>query len=139
MGYEKKDIAITQLKKAIQLFQEKEYICAVTLAGAAEEILGKIAKKRSTTKALEGELHFWNQLSDIVGKSKPDKKKVIEVLNRTRNELKHNDLGENIIIEADLEIEAQCLIDRAIRNYWLAYDTPLREQIIDSYVQIYWN
>jgi hypothetical protein len=138
-GYEKRDIAIAQLRKAIQLFNAKEYVCAVTLAGAAEEILGKIAKKRGGTTALEGETHFWNQLAEIVNKPKPERKKVIDVLNRARNELKHNDSGKNIFYEADFEFEAQCLIDRAIRNYWLAYDTPLRDRIVDNYVRFHWN
>jgi len=138
-GYEKRDIAIVQLRKAIQLYNSKEYICAVTLAGAAEEIFGKIANKRCGTTALEGEANFWNQLSEIVNKPKPDRKKVINVLNRTRNELKHNDSGENIFFEADFELEAECLIDRAIRNYWLAYDTPLPDRIVHNYVRTHWN
>ena len=138
-GLEKKDIAITQLRKAIQLFNAKDFICAATLAGAAEEILGKIAKKRSGTSALEGESHFWDQLATVVNKPMPDRKKVIAVLNRTRNELKHNDSGENLFFETDFEFEAQCLIDRAIKNFWLAYDSPLLDRIIDRYVRFYWN
>jgi hypothetical protein len=138
-GYEKKDIAIAQLRKAIQLFNTKEYICAVTLAGAAEEILGKIAKKRCGTTVLEEESCFWDQLAEIVNRPKPNRKKVIALLNRTRNELKHNNSGENIFFEANLEFEAQCLIDRAIRNYWLAYDTPFRDRIIDNYVRYHWS
>lgn len=138
-GYEKKDIAIAQLRKAIQLFNANEYICAVTLAGAAEEILGKIAKKRCGTTVLEGESYFWDQLAEIVNRPKPDRKKVIAVLNRTRNELKHNNSGENIFFEADFEFEAQCLIDRAIRNFWLAYDTALRDRIVDNYVRYHWS
>lgn len=139
IGLEKKDIAIFQLRKAIQLFNTKDFICAVTLAGAAEEFLGKIAKKRSGTTALEAESHFWDQLAAIINKSKPNRKKVIAVLNRTRNELKHNDTGENLYLESDFEFEAQCIIDRAIRNYWIAHDRPIRDRIINRYVRFHWN
>ena len=127
------------MRKAIQLFNANDFICAATLAGAAEEILGRIAKKRSGITALEGETLFGDQFATVVNKPKPDHKKVVAALNRTRNELKHNDLGENLYVESDFEFEAKSLIDRAIRNYWLAYDRPLRDRIIDRYVRFYWT
>ena len=40
----KKDLAMHQLEKAIEHFHKNDLICAATLAGAAEEVLGKIVK-----------------------------------------------------------------------------------------------
>jgi hypothetical protein len=72
----------------VQLFNQGDFVCATTLAGAAEEILGRMAQKRAGTTALDGHAHFWSQLADIVGKPPPEKKKVVTVHNRIRNELK---------------------------------------------------
>lgn len=138
-GFEKRDLATRQLRRAIQLFNQADFICAATLAGAAEEILGRIAQKRSGTTALDGHAHFWSQVAPMCGKPVPEKKKVVAVHNRVRNQLKHNDSGDNEWVTADFEFEAQDLIDRAIRNYWLAYDTPPKDRIINSYVQFHWT
>jgi hypothetical protein len=41
------DIALIQLRTAVQLYNKGNYISSITLAGASEEILGQIAKKTS--------------------------------------------------------------------------------------------
>jgi hypothetical protein len=138
-GLEKRDLAIRQLRRAVQLFNQGDFVCAATLAGAAEEILGRIAQKRTGATALDGHAHFWSQLAGIVGKSPPDRKKVVEANNRLRNQLKHNDSGDNEWVSADFEFEAQDLIDRAIRNYWLAYDIPPADRVINHYVDFHWT
>jgi len=138
-GFEKRDLALRQLRRAVQLFNKGDFVCATTLAGAAEEILGPIAKKRVGTTTLEGRARFWSQMATVFGKSPPEMKKVVSSYNRVRNQLKHNDSGDNEWVTADFEFEAQDLIDRAIRNYWLAYDTPPTDRIIKNYVEFYWN
>jgi hypothetical protein len=138
-GFEKRDLAIKQLRRAVQLFNQGDFVCAATLAGAAEEVLGRIARKRTGKTALDGDAHFWSQLAGIVGKPPPDRKKVVEAHNRLRNQLKHNDSGDNDWVTADFEFESQGLIDRAIRNYWLAYDTPPADRIINHYVNFHWT
>ena len=35
----KSEIALIQLRKAIQLYNREEYVCSLTLAGAANELL----------------------------------------------------------------------------------------------------
>jgi hypothetical protein len=137
-GFEKRDLALRQLRRAVQLFNQGDFVCATTLAGAAEEILGRIAEKRAGTNALDGRAHFWSQLADVVGKTPPDRKKVMEAHNRLRNQLKHNDSDDNEWVTADFEFEAQDLIDRAIRNYWLAYNTPPADRIINHYINSHW-
>src|SRR5260370_24755805 len=94
-GFEKRDLALRQLRRAVQVCNQGDFVCATTLAGAAEEILGRIAEKRAGTNALDGHAHFWSQLADMVGKTPPDRKKVMEAHNRLRNQLKHNDSGDN--------------------------------------------
>jgi len=74
-GFEKRDIALRQLRRAVQLFNKGDFVCAATLAGAAEEVLGRIARKRTGTNALDGHVHFWSQMADMFGKTPPDRKK----------------------------------------------------------------
>jgi hypothetical protein len=138
-GLEKRDLALRQLRRAVQLFNQGDFVCAATLAGAAEEILGRIAKRRTGSNALDGHAHFWSQIAGIFGKPPPERKRVVESHNRIRNELKHNDSGDNEWMTADFQFEAQHLIDRAIRNYWLAYDTAPADRIINNYVEFHWT
>jgi len=73
-GFEKRDIALRQLRRAVQLFNKGDFVCATTLAGAAEEVLGRIARTRARTNALDGHAHFWSQVADMFGKTPPQKK-----------------------------------------------------------------
>ena len=47
------DIATCQVERAVTLYLDSaDYISAITLAGAAEEILGKMAKKSKKDKRI---------------------------------------------------------------------------------------
>ena len=135
----KSQIAVIQLRRAIQLFNSADYISAITLAGAANEILGQFALKKQGYNTLDGDKKFWDDIAQIVGKNKPSKDKIKQVNNRTRNNLKHHDDSDDNFVEADFEFEAQVQIDSAIRNYWIAFDLPLRDRIVDRYVKWYWT
>jgi hypothetical protein len=97
---EKRDIALAEIRRAIQLFRKADYVCAATLAGAAEEILGRIAKKRAGHNALDGKEAFAEGMAELFSVPTPDKAKVRAVMNRVRNECKHNDSGDNEWVEA---------------------------------------
>ena len=107
-------IALIQLETAIKLFlSEQNYLCAITLAGAAEEIFGKYSKNLTNEniygllcKGMEKGLNYQFKKDEIGRK----------FLNFHRNELKHFDIPENEEIEIDLENEAIYLIFRAIHN-----------------------
>ncbi|MBK8552089.1 MAG: hypothetical protein IPL53_13925, partial [Ignavibacteria bacterium] len=62
----KKDIAIKQIKAAARHYIKGDYICSITLSGAAEEILGRIAKKRTKTNQLEGEVIYLRDIYDYL-------------------------------------------------------------------------
>ncbi len=59
-------------------------------------------------------------------------------MNRVRNECKHNDAGENDYVQADFQVEAQCLIDRAISNWLIAYGGFPKDRVIARYDTDYW-
>lgn len=101
---------------AIRLWHSGDYISAITLAGAAEEILGK------RLRMLGREPSFDNLKGAIIALSREfgdcdtkTEKRVADLLNQTRNELKHY-AGEEEL-EFDLRGDSVELLERAITNY----------------------
>lgn len=119
---EKKDIAVIQLKAAARHYEKGDYICSITLSGAAEEILGQLAKKRTKTNELEKEVIYLQSFYDYFSIQKPNNKDLKSKINKVKNNLKHNNSGENEWVNADFEYEAAILFVRAIRNYFNCYD-----------------
>lgn len=109
----KSDIAIVQLNDAMNLFVDGNFISAITLAGAAEEILGKLLEGKDVL-SISAEL-FLTFKSDLnldleVGFSR---KMLSDNLNFLRNELKHR--GEDVL-EVNFCDEAFWMINRALFN-----------------------
>ena len=107
------EIAKRQLETAIELyFAQKDTGSVIQLAGASEEILGKIAQ-RSGKKAMID--HLVDLDKRVTGTGR-EFKIVNQEVNGTRNALKHaNDPFEN-----EVEIEsgyAESMLIRAIANY----------------------
>lgn len=105
------DAACDQLDWAIRLLIEHNaFVPAITLAGAAEEMLGKAVGDKSA----------FNQLIDSLPKKYGIPKKVVsqQHLNKARNWLKHWDkeTGEPEYEDFELEAEAVQHIVRAIAN-----------------------
>lgn len=119
---EKKDISVIQLKVGAKLYNSGNYITSITLCGAAEEILGKIAKHRTGQNQLENEVDYLRDIYEYFTGSSPSNKELIQKINRTKNKLKHNDSGINEWVEADFENEAALLFVKATKNYFLCYN-----------------
>jgi hypothetical protein len=108
--------AQVQLDRAIALFlDDKDCYSAATLAGASEEIFGKLAERSgrghalgSTSSAIERTLS--EEEKQAIGKNG-----VITVLNGYRNWLKHYD-EENETLYIDAEFATFELIERAVEN-----------------------
>ena len=112
------DIAEQQLLHAIDLFcSGKQIISAITLAGAAEEILGKLVVSTGQTNSIESEVKDQCELFESYFGYAANVKEFRSQENYARNELKHNSTGNNV--ELDLEQEAVKLIERAINNFKL--------------------
>jgi hypothetical protein len=91
----KLQVAVHQLGVAIQLFLKEDYLSSLTLAGAAEEILGKLSERAGQPVAIEEIIRFhWNDTDPAL----PDnerRKILLGVLNKARNAVKHaNDPNE---------------------------------------------
>jgi hypothetical protein len=139
MEITKLQLAQIQLRRAIQLFNAGDFICAITLGGAANEILSVFAEKRQGHSTTDHDKWFWDGMAESLNKNKPSKGKIVQVNNRIKNSLKHHNTKENTIIEADFKFEAQEQIDKAIRNYWIALKEPPKDRIINNYVNWYWT
>jgi hypothetical protein len=86
-------VALIQLRGAVQLYNKANFITAITLAGAADELLGNISVKRTGRNSIEDEKVWIDQLADYLKKQHPALGKVVRSRNRIKNQLKHNDIG----------------------------------------------
>jgi hypothetical protein len=55
---------------------------------------------------------------------------LISNINKVKNELKHNDSGENEWVDADFEDEAATLFVKAVKNYIDSYREFPKDRII---------
>ena len=112
----KSELAYSQLNVAIEFYtSSKEYPAVVTLAGAAEEIYGKLVQQRGGKTALKGITERLCEMHRAAFNEEPNEKDYVNIRNRTRNELKH--IGTGGDFTADLEYEASELLERALHNY----------------------
>lgn len=104
------DAAVDQLDWSIRLFLDHQaYVPAITLAGAAEEIIGQTLKDQSVFELVKKKLSVDLNLPENVLSQ--------EHMNRTRNWLKHwTKMQDAETISVDLEGEAIQYIVRALVN-----------------------
>ena len=104
-----------QLLQALHLFElGKDYYSVITLAGAAEEIFGRLATRLGGKSALDGLKATVPMVADRMLGKKVTPKDVSIDANRARNWLKH---GEGRL-SFDAAFEAEDMLDRAIHNCW---------------------
>jgi len=131
LPYKKRDAAIQQLETAIRLYHESnDPFSVITLAGAAEEILGQLVKASGNTNSLEVLNSTALAIQRLEGEEKP--RDVIDRANYARNNLKHLALpDDNFSIDA--WEEATDMLTRATDNYWLLDDCP--SPTIENFLQ----
>lgn len=114
MKIKKIDVAVNHLRLAIDLFLNGgDRLCVVTLAGAAEEILGKYAERENITPMIEI-LNSALKQEIAPDTTYGDFKR--NILNNARNTIKHFSKTDDEIIEIDSETEALSMLIRAIAN-----------------------
>ncbi|HCT22904.1 MAG TPA: hypothetical protein DIW54_06040 [Chitinophagaceae bacterium] len=127
------DIALVQLRTAIQLYNKGNFICSLTLAGAAEEVLGQIAKKHAGQNALIDQKVWADQVADSFKKARPSLSKVSVFRNKVKNEVKHNNSGYDSVEEYDFKFEAEEFILALIRNYELINGHMPNDRIVKAF------
>ena len=117
----KRRIALIQLEQSLNLLEAGDPVSALTLAGAAEEILGRMASRKGHEPRVEYNADWLGSFYDWAKKTRPSKKQLIAILNTTRNHLKHQNNGRNIRVEANFQFEAEEMILRCIFNHFKAF------------------
>jgi hypothetical protein len=104
----KKQAAIRQIHAAIFHFRRKQYECAVTLAGAAEDLLGDTEPD-----------HLWKVLMQRKPQDRSEREWAA-MFNETRNWLKHptDNLGSERYID---EFETVIMLIRAVSKFTARY------------------
>lgn len=132
--YTKREIADAQLARALALFIDNDdYLCAITLAGAADEIYGNLYRaivaqdaaanlnrqedKPDPRAAIDYEVEALQAIGAHFG-DEIDQKSAIGALNNARNAMKHYTASGDPV-KLDAADEAAEIIDRAVRNVML--------------------
>lgn len=115
----KREIAQTQLREAIALFLDEKFLCAITLAGAAEEILARLLNAGGEQSVVEESVDAIQRLRETTGlaimESRP-KKEIFNLWNNARNTIKHHNEKSEESVTINLFDEAYWMIKRALGN-----------------------
>ena len=131
----KQEVAIHQLDRAIDLFtQEQDIICATTLAGASEEIFGKLLEEIGGQSWLKEHIDLCLDLLGHAGHPEIKEKDIANERNQLRNNLKHLCDGEDVLV---INFEAKEMIDRAINNMLKLGIPPSKK--IDVFISTFWK
>jgi hypothetical protein len=122
----KVDIAVIQFESAISAYKINAFIEAITLAGAAEELLGKLCKLKNKETAVTSFFNIAKLHEETI-----DEKKYTSYLNKHRNALKHFDEDKEFHIEVNLE-DAKAMLVRATINFVRLGLTPTK--LIDDFI-----
>jgi len=119
-------IAEHQLLAAIRLWQEQDFLSALTLAGAAEEILGKRLRKLGREPSFDQLKSIIVALARSEGETDPNLERTVgDLLNNTKNELKH--YSGDAALSFDLRADCHEILERAVANYEALTGTFLAE------------
>ena len=110
------------MEQSLNLLEQGDPISALTLAGAADEILGRMVARKGRMPRIESNAEFLGSIFEWAGRPRPGRSELIKIENRVRNELKHQDDGRNTAIEADFVFEAEEMLLRCLFNYYDAFE-----------------
>ena len=109
-----RDIAKEQLETALRLyFEQRDFYSVITLAGAAEEILGKMLNHTGEKNLLESLVTAALELSKLDGQE-VTAREIRDYANYARNRAKHFGIDME---DFDERAEVKDLLNRAISNY----------------------
>lgn len=110
-----------QLDSAIDLMVAEKYVSALTLAGAAEEIFGRLVEFHNGVPAIRARVAFRRSVYEKhpISITRTDKEHR-DSLNFPRNTIKHLNMtvpGNTCVNISNFRREVISMLDRAIRNY----------------------
>lgn len=128
------EVAVHQLDQAIRLFLEGDLLSSLTLAGAAEEILGKLCERACKPVSIEQIVAFHWDDTDPTLHDRERRKILLTVLNRARNAVKHANNPDEATFDLEPDFALQ-MIMRAMpmaRNLGLP---PSREAVMVRWIR----
>lgn len=132
--YDKLDIAIEHFNLALREYVRGENLFSVIhLAGAAEEMLGKIAELENRESAFVRSIKRFRSWFDIAGKDTPSNREINKFILHAKNSVKHLNGNEDRIVEFDLNREADELIRRAIENFNQIWGLEYSDELLEYY------
>jgi hypothetical protein len=122
--HQKLDLAVDQLNIALELFLSgRSYVAALTLAGAAEEILGQALSQRDQQNALQMKFDTTSVVYEELHRKPLAWKHFADGENYAKNGAKHMRSLSESTISVDLYEAALWMLVRACSNYG-ALDLP---------------
>jgi hypothetical protein len=116
--YNRIDLAAEQLDVALSLFLERQSLTsALTLAGAAEEVLGKALAYGGRHNSLDWKYEAVEPTYKMLHRRPLSKRDFITSENRARNAAKHMGCAGEPTVTVDLEDAAIWMIVRACDNF----------------------
>ena len=112
--YDKIDLATKQLDDAISLFLKRHFVSALTLAGAAEDILASALSHRGQQNSLDSKYEVLEPILTMQHQTKED---FIRDENRALIAVTHMESASDTSVTLDLEEAAYSTIVRACHNY----------------------
>jgi hypothetical protein len=127
--YSRQALAEHQLDRAIRLLlEERDAVCSLTLAGAAEEILGKIVEEGGGRSSLGSFIDVCLMMGRLSHGEDWKPGTFADMANHTRNALKHHGDGTEVAVTEDMACE---MLDRAVEN--LAMTGARQSEQVDRY------
>lgn len=113
------EIARLQIEEAITLFINKKFLCALTLAGAGEEISSRLMNSRGQRSSMEQSADAVIALKKSTGLAALEEvtdRSLYKGWNSARNAAKHHNDDEGETVVLNLFDEAYWMIRRALAN-----------------------
>ena len=116
-------IALEQLDVALDTYDQEKYFAAITLAGAAEEIIGKVCREFRIENSLESIQKSMVLMAKVLYPTENIdeeniKKQAKNRANHARNKSKHINTIKEPEIDFEPKEEAKDIINRALDNWW---------------------
>lgn len=114
----KQRIAELQLKDAISLFINGNFVSSLTLAGAAEAILAGLLNCEGKLSVVESSVSAIEKIRDLglnAMNGRP-KNSIFNEWNNARNEFKHHNKNDDDVVVVNLFDESYWMISRALEN-----------------------
>ena len=124
--FNKKDLALVFLDRAIEMYDKEDYFCSLHLAGAAEEILGVCLRVKGIENSLETDIKGVVLISKNFYKRDMTKEEARTLIITPQNSIKHMSDEADAFAYLDPQEEAKDMLVRALTNLWRLGETPIR-------------